>query len=145
MPRLMGNLLTIRRHREGKYLGGNMRYLPILVALLAMVGCGNPVSNKGGDPRTVSVFVLPPSITQLTPATTPVNSVPFLLTVNGTNFGTGSIVFWNGMPLHTVFMTSSQLVATIAPQNLLFTGLVQVHVLSGGLTSNTVDFNITAQ
>ena len=122
-----------------------MRYLPIFVALLVMIGCGSPVNNKGGDPRPVSVFVLPPSIAQLSPATTPVNSVPFLLTVNGTDFGTAAIVFWNGSPLHTVFMTPNQLVATIAPQNLLFTGLVQVYVLSGGLTSNTVDFNVTAQ
>jgi len=122
-----------------------MRYLPILVVLLAMAGCGNPVNNKGGDPRPVSVFVLPPSITQLSPATTPVNSVPFLLTVNGTDFGTGAIVYWNGAPLHTVFMTANQLVANISPQEVLFTGLVRVYVLSGGLTSNTVDFNVTAQ
>jgi hypothetical protein len=145
MPRLTGKLLTIVRHRKGNYFGGDMRYLPIFVALLVLVGCGSPASNKGADPRPVSVFVQPPAITQLSPATTPVNSVPFLLTVNGTNFGTGAIVFWNGAPQHTVFMTSNQVVASITPQDLLFTGLVQVYVLNGGLTSNTVDFNVTAQ
>jgi hypothetical protein len=122
-----------------------MRFLPVFLAALVMMGCGNPMSNKGADPRPVSVFVQPPSIMQLTPATTPVNSVPFLLTVNGADFGTAAIVFWNGTPLHTVFMTPNQLVANITAQNLLFTGLVQVYVLNGGLTSNTVDFNVTAQ
>jgi hypothetical protein len=132
-------------HRESKYFGGDMRYLPVFLALVTMIGCGNSMSNKGGDPRPVSVFVLPPSIMQLSPATTPVNSVPFLLTVNGTNFGTAAIVYWNGAPLHTVFMTANQLVANISPQDIVFTGLVRVYVLSGGLTSNTVDFNVTAQ
>lgn len=122
-----------------------MRYLPILFPLLVLVGCGSPVGNKGADPRPVSVFVMQPSITQLSPATTPVNSVPFLLTVNGANFGTAATVFWNGSALHTVFLTSNQLVATITPQNLLFMGPVQIYVLSGGLTSNTIDFNVTPQ
>ncbi len=122
-----------------------MRFLPLLLASLILIGCGSPVSNKGSDPRVVSVVVLPPSITQLSPATTPVNSVPFLLTVNGTNFDTGAIVYWNRTAQHTIFLTPSQLVVSITPQDLLFTGLVQVYVLSGGLTSNTIDFNVTAQ
>jgi hypothetical protein len=122
-----------------------MRYLPVLLALLVMIGCGTAGKSNSGDPRAVSVFVLPPSIAQLSPTTTPVNSVPFLLTVNGTNFGTAAIVFWNGSPQHTVFMTSNQLVANITSQDLLFTGPVRVYVLDGGLTSNTVDFNVTAQ
>jgi hypothetical protein len=36
-------------------------------------------------------------------------------------------------------------VVSVTPQDLLFTGSVQVYVLSGGLTSNTMDFNVTAQ
>lgn len=126
-----------------------MRYLPVLFASLLVTvisgGCGNAISNKGSDPRVGSVVVLPPSITELSPATTPVNSVPFLLTVNGGNFGTGSIVFWNGAPQHTTFVTTNQLIVSITPVDLEFTGPVRVYVLSGGLTSNTMDFNITPQ
>jgi IPT/TIG domain len=126
-----------------------MRYLPVLFATLILIltsaGCGTPGTNKGSDPRAVSVFVLPPSITELSPGTTPVNSVPFLMTVNGANFGTASIVFWNGSPQHTVFVTSNQLLVTVSPLDLQFTGLVRVYVLSGGLTSNTMDFNVTAE
>jgi len=133
------------RHGGGKYVEAAMRYLPVLLASLILMGCGNGIANKSMDPRTVSVVVLPPSIMELSPATTPVNSVPFLMTVNGTNFGTASIVFWNGTPQHTTFLTSNQLVVSITPQDLLFTGLVHVYVLSGGLTSNTVDFNVTPQ
>jgi hypothetical protein len=126
-----------------------MRYLPLFFASLMITlisaGCGNAVSNKGSDPRLGNVVVLPPSITELSPATTPVNSVPFLMTVNGANFGTASIVFWNGAPQHTIFITPNQILVSVTPADLEFTGLVHVYVLSGGLTSNTMDFNVTPQ
>lgn len=101
--------------------------------------------NKSSDPRTINAVVLPPSITELSPTTTAVNSVPFLMTVNGTNFGTASVVFWNGVAQHTTFLTSNQLLVSVTPADLQFMGLVHVYVLSGGLTSNTVDFNVTPE
>jgi hypothetical protein len=126
-----------------------MRYLPVFFATLTValisLGCGTPSKNPGADPRAVSVVVLPPSITELSPTTTPVNSVPFLMTVNGTNFGTASVVFWNGVAQHTVFLTSNQLLVTVTPADLQFMGLIQVYVLSGGLASNTVTFNVTPE
>jgi hypothetical protein len=81
----------------------------------------------------------------LSPESTPVNSVPFTMTINGSNFGTDATVFWAGNAQHTVFITPSQLMVSITPTDLQFTGLVQVYVRSGGLNSNTVDFNVTAQ
>jgi len=122
-----------------------MRYLPLLFAALILTGCGSAAGNKGSDPRVGSVVVPAPSITELSPATTPVNSVPFMLTVNGTNFGTASIVFWNGAAQQTFFVTSNQLVVSLTPQDLQQTGVVHVYVLSGGLNSNTVDFNVAPQ
>ncbi|HXZ33667.1 MAG TPA: IPT/TIG domain-containing protein [Terriglobales bacterium] len=125
-----------------------MRSLPVffasLLVTLISLGCGNAV--KGSDPKTtVNTVVLAPSITELSPAATPVNSVPFMMTVNGGNFGTASVVFWNGVPQHTTFITPNQLVVSLTPEDLQFTGLVKVYVLSGGLNSNTVDFNVTPQ
>jgi hypothetical protein len=75
----------------------------------------------------------------------PVNSVPFTMTVNGSNFGTDSLVFWQGTPQSTFFVTSSQLLVKVTDTDLDFMGLVPIYVLTGGQNSNTVDFDVTAQ
>jgi hypothetical protein len=128
---------------EGKYVEAVMRYLPLLLASLVMIGCGS--GSKGSDPRPLSVVPAPPSIVELSPPSTPVNSVPFFMTVNGSNFGTDATVFWNGVAQHTIFVTSNQLMVSITPTDVQFTGLVQVFVRSGGLNSNTFGFNVTPQ
>lgn len=120
-----------------------MRYVPLLLASLVMIGCGS-ASNKTDPPQMVTVFA-PPAITELSPTSVPVNSVPFVLTVNGTNFGTDAVVFWNGVAQHTVFITSSQLMVSLTETDLDFTGLVPVYVRTLGQNSNTVDFDVTAQ
>ena len=121
-----------------------MRYVPLLLASLIMIGCGSGSMSKADPPRLVTAFA-PPAITQLAPTSVPVNSVPFFLTVNGSNFGTDAVVFWNGVALRTVFITSSQLMASLTPTDLQFTGLVPVYVRTLGQNSNTVDFDVTAQ
>jgi hypothetical protein len=62
--------------------------------------------------------------------------------VDGANFGTDAIVFWNGNPLLTRFVNSQQLFADLTSTNLMFSGMVQVYVRTGGLNSNTVEFNL---
>jgi hypothetical protein len=81
----------------------------------------------------------------LTPDSVPVDSVTFYMTVNGTNFGTDAIVFWNGTPLSTRFVTSQQLMAAVTNTDLMFAGLVHIYVRTGGLNSNTVDFDVSVQ
>ena len=120
-----------------------MRYFVLLLVCLLTIGCGAGAGNH--DPHSFGGTISSPSITALTPDTVPVDSVPFMLTVNGSNFGTDAIVFWNGTPLNTRFVTSSQIVATLTDTNLMFAGLIPVYVRTGGLNSNTVDFNVTVQ
>jgi hypothetical protein len=67
------------------------------------------------------------------------------MTINGTNFLTDAIVIWNGTPLSTTFVRSKQLVAVLGETNLMNVGSIRVFVLTGGLNSNTVDFDVTAQ
>jgi len=86
-----------------------------------------------------------PSITALTPNSVPVNSVPFTMTVNGQNFGTDAIVFWNGTPVFTRFVSSEAVMADLTRTNLMFAGPAHVYVRSGGLNSNTVNFDVTVQ
>jgi len=120
-----------------------MRFTGVIIASLLAFGCG---TGSGNDPHGLKTSTFsPPSITELVPNSVPVNSVPFALTVNGANFSTDAIVIWNGAPLSTTFVTSNQLVAVLEATNLMNTGLIRVYVRTGGLNSNTVDFDVTAQ
>jgi|SRR5579862_685747 hypothetical protein len=119
-----------------------MRYIGLLLASLLMIGCGN--ATKGGDPLRMVTFS-PPAITTLTPDGVPVNSVPFTMTVNGSNFGTDAVVFWNGMPLNTMFITSNQVMAALTDTDLSFAGMINVYVRTAGQNSNTVTFDLSGQ
>lgn len=116
----------------------------LLMSLLGAglsTGCG---ARPAADPRLGTIFPQP-SITALTPNATPVNSVPFTMTVNGSQFGTDAIVFWNGVAQHTIAISSNQLLVSVTDADLMFTGLVKVFVRTGGINSNTMDFDVTSQ
>ena len=125
-----------------RYTGYRPAGLFVLCCLLTL-GCGNPAhspANTGG-PMKVSSFS-PPSLATLTPSAAPMNSVPFTMEVDGANFLTDAIVFWNGAPLSTTFVNSHQLLANLSTTNLMLSGMIQVYVRTGGLNSNTVEFNL---
>lgn len=117
-----------------------MRFTTTLLAVLLTVGCG------GGDPRTMfSVNFSPPALVQLSPNAEPVNSTPFVMTVTGTNFGADAVVYWNGAPQSTRFVSPTELLVSITDADLSQFGVAQVYVRTAGRTSNTMDFNVTAQ
>lgn len=127
-----------------RHIAGRLPSLVILVTF--MIGCGNGSRDPKGLNATLKGFGFsPPSITTLTPNSAPVNSVPFTMTVNGQNFGTDATVFWNGTPVFTTFVNSGEVLANLTDTNLMFTGPAHVYVRTGGLNSNTVDFDVTAQ
>ena len=117
-----------------------MRSACLFLVVVLSLGCGTR------DPKTMfgSSFN-PPALTALTPGTVPVNSTPFVLTVNGNNFGRDAVVFWNNVPHLARFLSSTQLQVQITADDLTIFGLVPVYVQTAGLTSNTVDFDVTAQ
>jgi hypothetical protein len=121
-----------------------MRYFGLLLVTLLTIGCGTAASSGNHDPLVMTAFS-PPSIMTLTPESVPVNSVPFMMTINGGNFTTDAVVFWQGTPQSTTFITSNQLVVKVTDTDLMFTGLVPIYVRTGGQNSNTVDFDVTAQ
>jgi IPT/TIG domain len=121
-----------------------MRSIVLRLAVLVMIGCGAGSGNR--DPGIkLAVPPLPPAIAELAPNSVRVNSVPFIMTVNGVNFGTDSIVFWNGVPHTTTVVTSKQLMVALPDTDLNIFGLVPLFVRTAGLNSNTVDFDVTAQ
>jgi hypothetical protein len=121
-----------------------MRFTGLLLAALVMIGCG---AGRGNNDLGIKLAVppVPPVIMELAPSTVRVNSVPFNMTVNGANFGTDSIVFWNNVPHTATVISSKQLMFPLTVVDLSTFGLVPVFVRSAGLNSNTVDFDVTAQ
>jgi hypothetical protein len=123
-----------------------MRRLTLLLATLIMIGCGNDPMSKNPDPGPkFGTGFAPPAISSLAPTSVPVDSSPFYLTVNGSNFGTDAIVFWNGVAQHTVYITSKQVAVSVTSTDLDFAGLAQLYVRTEGMTSNTVNFDVTIQ
>ena len=118
-----------------------MRYISLVLVSLFAIGCGAGRGFHG--PGSIVQSFSSPSITALAPASVPVNSVPFTLTINGENFGTDAVVFWNGAALFTTFVSSKQLLANLTDTNLMFAGLVPVYVRTSGMNSNTVQFNVS--
>jgi IPT/TIG domain-containing protein len=118
--------------------------LVLVPAALLFLGCGAESGNHDASVK-LAPALSPPSIVELSPGSAPVGSVAFTMTVNGDHFGTDSIVFWNGIPHNATVVTSKQLMVNLTDTDLTHFGLVQVYVRTGGLNSNTVDFDVTAQ
>ncbi|MFZ2003399.1 MAG: IPT/TIG domain-containing protein [Candidatus Sulfotelmatobacter sp.] len=99
--------------------------IPVLaIMLVTVLSCGNcpPV----------------PSITSISPSSATAGGSQFLLTVNGNDFRSDSVVNWNGSYRLTKFISSHELVAAITTTDIAQSGTVLVLVFNppeGGITS----------
>src|SRR5262249_57207863 len=69
-----------------------------------------------------------------------------ILTVNGSNFISSSVVQWNGSPRTTTFVNTGQVTAAIAASDIAVAGTPPVTVVNpapGGGPSNALTFTIT--
>jgi trimeric autotransporter adhesin len=110
-----------------------------VVLLLALVmvsaGCGYHSHNYMGGGAL--------QITQLSPSSETHGSGDFLLTVTGTGFASGAVVYWGTTPQATsAYMSATQVTATIPATDIANAGSVQVYVRSGGMNSNALTFTI---
>lgn len=86
-----------------------------------------------------------PILTSLSPNNATAGGGSFTLTANGTNFINGSIINWNGIPLTTSYISSSQLSVFVPAASIATAGTASVTVFSpapGGGTSNALVFTI---
>ena len=77
----------------------------------------------------------------------------FTLTVNGSNFVTGVVVYWNAATRTTTFVTAAQVTAAISASDIAAAGTVRVYVKNpggtgiytnqGGQSSNILNFTVT--
>jgi hypothetical protein len=114
--------------------------------LIVNVGTAQITVVSGGAVSNALTFavVAAPIISTLSPSTMAAGGPAFTLTVNGSGFGSGSTVQWNGTALTTTVVNAAQLTAAV-PANLIATfGSAQISVVSSGIASNSVAIAITA-
>ncbi len=110
--------------------------LVILVLSLFIAGCGGYGSNNMGGGAGA------PTITSLSPNMTNAGDPAFTLTVNGSGFGTDSVVYWNGAALPSSYGTGTKVTAQVAAMNVMSAGMFPVYVRSGGKNSNMINFTV---
>jgi hypothetical protein len=135
--------LTMPRNQIQKSL------FPLLLASTFLVGCGalNPFCGSARPkPSLTSVAPNPASLAEVQQG--------LLLTVNGSQFYSNSVVLWNGEALSTTVISSAQLQVTITTAQISSPGTAQIVVhtpanLSGDLgcdsggNSEALDFTVT--
>jgi hypothetical protein len=105
-----------------------------------------PISNAGpGDSGTFELDrqgATPPSITSLDPSSGTAGGPAFTLTVSGTNLTRNTIVQWNGADRSTIWISSSQVMASIQSQDIASAGTAQITVRDDqvGQISNALPF-----
>jgi hypothetical protein len=105
-----------------------------LTLALFATGCGYGSHYMGGSGS--------PTVATLTPNMATAGDSEFTLTVNGANFGTDAVVFWNGVALASRYGTTMTVMATVPAADVAAAGVIPVSVHSGGKISNAIDFTV---
>lgn len=109
--------------------------LPVTVA--------NP-AGQASSPLILQVTPVPVVITSLSPASTLAGGPDLTLTVNGSGFVSGSIVWWKSTALSTIFVSSTQLTAQVPASAIASAGRYSVTVVNaGGASSNALTFTVS--
>jgi hypothetical protein len=125
-----------------------MKTICVLLLTICVIGCGYNSKSSG-----MMAAAAVPAITQLMPNSAMAGSPAFTLTVNGSNFVNGAVVYWNTATRTTTFVTAGQLTAAISASDIATAGTVAVYVRNPGGTgiytnqtgqnSNTMNFTVT--
>ncbi|GAC1353535.1 MAG: Ig-like domain-containing protein [Herpetosiphon sp.] len=118
----------------------------LATAGLAAVRVVNP--NLPAEPSNTvrfTVYNARPVLTALSPDSAQPGRGDMTLTVNGSGFADGAVITWNGIPLSTHFVNSTQLTATIDASRFIVAGQVPVAVTNPSPSrgaSTTLTFTI---
>jgi hypothetical protein len=110
---------------------------------------GGGISQSAGTFQIFSVQTGTPLILSLSPTTAAPRGADFMITVNGSNFSTGSTVAWNSGPRSTSFVNSGQLTAQIPATDIATAGCNSISVFSptgGGnfIFSPSISFTVAS-
>src|SRR3989454_730913 len=148
---------TVRRmvHHRSRSIGNNYYYMPRVNANWdgTKFAWASNYGYNAGSVGYADIYIaelnvtnnLVPTVTSLSPTSTNAGGVAFTLTVNGTNFVSGSVVQWNSSARPTTFVSATQLRATITAADIATAGTASVRVFTpapGGGNSNALTFTI---
>jgi hypothetical protein len=94
------------------------------------VATGYDNSGVASAAYTIQAIVAVPTISSLSPTSATVGGSAFTLTVNGTNFDSGSTVKWGSRALTTTYVSSTQLTASVPANLIASAGSVVVSVVT---------------
>ncbi len=123
-----------------------MKTMLVLLLTMSALGCG-----YGSHSGTMAAGA--PAVAQLMPNTATAGGTAFILTVNGSNFANGAVVYWNGTTRTTTMtVAGTQLTAMIAAADIATAGTIPVYVRNpggtgiymnqGGQNSSTMNFTV---
>ncbi len=121
--------------------------LGIVIVLLTVASVMLPALVSIADAGWFGLLSLP-SIATVSPTGVQSGSPTFVLTVNGANFGSDSVVRWNGANRSTTYVSPDRLTATILDSDVAAVGTASVTVSNpgvGGGVSNAVSVSINAK
>jgi len=123
-----------------------MKKICVLLLTIVALGCGYKSKNYSTGTMGGSA----PAITSLMPNSATAGQTP-MLTVIGSNFTSGSVIYWGMTPKTTTFMTAQQLTTQLSSSDTacsMAPCTVQVYVRTsggiygGGVNSNMLPFTI---
>ncbi|HXD42283.1 MAG TPA: galactose oxidase-like domain-containing protein [Ramlibacter sp.] len=86
-----------------------------------------------------------PALSSMLPTSATAGGPAFTLTVNGSNFVSGAVVRWNGVPRTTTFVSATRVTAAIAAADIAAAGTANVSVANpDGSLSGVAPFTIAA-
>jgi hypothetical protein len=121
----------------------NNTYTSTAMPMMGAYWNGSTNGNQAASFDNVLVTVAVPVITSLAPSSKIAGSGTFTLTVNGSNFISGtSTVRWNGSNRTTTYVSPTQLTAAITAADITTAGTASITVANGTAVSNTQTFTI---
>lgn len=138
-------------NRTTTYVNSTKLTAAITAADIANVGTASitvyNLTPGGGTSNAASLSInYPvPIISSISPTVKETGDSGFILTVNGSNFVSGSVVRWNGSNRTTTFVSSSKLTASISAADIASVGTANVTVFTstpGGGTSDSASLQI---
>lgn len=126
------------------YVGANQLTAVVPATLVANVGTASVTVNNGTATSLPAIFNIsaPFEIDSINPTMMLVGSDQFTLTVSGIGFASNAQIQWNGTPLTTTVISTSEATAVIPATSVASIGSATINVLSGGNTSNNMTLNI---
>jgi hypothetical protein len=115
-----------------------MKRIGCCLLALILVGCG--YGSRNYNPGMSGTGGGTPVISSLSPNSAPAGGMAFAMTINGSQFGTDSVVYWNAQPTGIMFVSSNQVVANVTAADLAMPATVAVYVRTGGMNSNVMNF-----